>query len=334
MEEYPEINEDNFKIQNQRLLLTYARTSVEDVESKEHLAEFIRTKCKRPNAIVIVAEEHHKDGMEHIHVAVDFRKRFQSQNVRIFDYEDRHPNIRKILSMTHWANVRVYLAKEDKEVKVNGRCKDAAKVWNCTSMAEAMTVGVDPLRAKILYECKDEEERPPMIRDNMAWYEDVDECIARKKYRKINWFCDKVGNTGKTRYCRWALDRPQKDVLAMKLIARDTDFNFFIAEERKKGWTGEVLILDLPRNMADRDSIYSGIETIKDGFGNSGKYTCPSFRLDNCVVIVFANWLPKFEKLSLDRWKVFHIVSKDERARGLNLKEARALSKRWGSNEE
>lgn len=335
MEEFPEVNENKFRVQNQRLLLTYPRTSIQDVKSKKHLTKFIRAQSKREKACVIIAEEHHKDGQEHIHVAIDFGSIWQTKNVRIFDYEDRHPNFKKILSLKHWVNVRVYLTKEDKEVKVDESIYKASKIWNCTSLAEAMIQDVDPLRAKVLWECRGREEKRVIRREKFAWYEDVDECIERGTFRKINWFCDNVGNTGKTRFCKWALRRPEKDMLAMKLVGRVLDFNFFIAKKLEEGgWTGKVLLLDLPRAMEDRDTIYEVLEIVLDGFGNSSKYNCPDFDLDtNPVVIVFANWWPRFKKSSVDRWSLFHVTSRDDRALEINIKEARALTRRWGGEQ-
>lgn len=76
----------SFRFNARYVLLTYPQSGdLDGFAVSDHLSEL--------GAECIVARENHTDSGVHLHAFVDFGKRFQSRNVRIFDVLGRHPNV-------------------------------------------------------------------------------------------------------------------------------------------------------------------------------------------------------------------------------------------------
>lgn len=123
--------------------------------------------------------------------------------------------------------------------------------------------------------------------------------------RKIHWFWEPTGNVGKTALCKHiCLKYPD----AIFVNGKAADMKCAVAEMVKKGRTPTIIILGLPRSAEDYSgSLYQGLEELKDGIFFSGKYESGMVIMDSPHVIVFANWEPKREALSADRWNVVDI---------------------------
>jgi len=67
-----------------------------------------------------------------------------------------------------------------------------------------------------------------------------------------------------------------------------------------------IVVFDLPRDSADFTN-YGTIEHMKDGQIISPKYTSVCKMFDVPHVIVFANFLPDMNKLSVDRWRIVNL---------------------------
>lgn len=115
-------SQPTFRVCSKRIFLTYPHTT-SDVNL---LWEFLNTLRPRPGRAVI-CRERHADGDEHIHAAVEFERRFDSQRVSVFDFAGHHPNIERVRT---WAASVNYCRKE-------GVIETA--YFNCT--AEDATVG-------------------------------------------------------------------------------------------------------------------------------------------------------------------------------------------------
>lgn len=74
-------------VNSRYVLLTYAQCGdLDEWDVSNHLSSL--------NAECIVAREvHPTTGGVHLHVFVDFERKFRSRNVRIFDVSGRHPNV-------------------------------------------------------------------------------------------------------------------------------------------------------------------------------------------------------------------------------------------------
>ena len=77
----------------------------------------------------------------------------------------------------------------------------------------------------------------------------------------------------------------------------------------------DVFLFNLTRAKENDDAVsYSVIESIKDGYATTTKYNSTVIRFKTLnVVAVFANELPDFSQLSLDRWTCYVISTSGER---------------------
>lgn len=142
---------------------------------------------------------------------------------------------------------------------------------------------VDPLHGKELYE----------------WQKDVlDIVMGNVDARKVYWFWERVGNTGKSslakhmmmHYNCQVLDGSSKDCFySIKCYIESRDL--------------DVVIFDLSRSQENRVS-YRAIEAIKNGMFFSGKYESSACIFNPPHVFVFANFGPDMNMLSEDRWDV------------------------------
>jgi len=69
----------------------------------------------------------------------------------------------------------------------------------------------------------------------------------------------------------------------------------------------DMYVYDIERSLKSFVS-YSSIEKIKNGFYMSGKYEGGIINANCPWVVIFANFPPKWNKLSEDRWEVFEII--------------------------
>lgn len=117
--------------------------------------------------------------------------------------------------------------------------------------------------------------------------------------RKIIWYQDRVGGSGKTAMARFIMvEFSRKAIFLSGGCAKDVLYQVVKQKEDPS-----VIIFNLARTAEGKVS-YQAIETVKDGMVQSGKYE-GGFKMYNPPhVIVFANWPPDFNALSQDRWEL------------------------------
>lgn len=116
--------------------------------------------------------------------------------------------------------------------------------------------------------------------------------------RKIHWYVDTVGGTGKT-------------YLAKYLVVRDKAIRFENGKSAdiKHAYNGEkVVIFDYSRSSEHKIN-YQVLEDIKNGIMFSPKYGSQMKIFDIPFVYVMANFPPDKSTLSQDRWDIHNIVS-------------------------
>lgn len=118
-------------------------------------------------------------------------------------------------------------------------------------------------------------------------------------HRKILWFYDTVGKTGKTWLCRWL-------VIKRKAAFVHGKANDILYSVRKINPKPDIVCINLSRSKEQWVS-YEAIELLKDGLFFCGKYKSKQVVMDPPAVAVFANFPPDVECLSIDRWKIFEI---------------------------
>lgn len=250
---------------------------------------------------------------EHTHILVTWKKRWESTNERIFDYKKIHPNICCIdmRKRIDYEKIRTYISKEDQDIVVYSDENEPSlieKIWDNNNLEEALKMANRPNDIQGIitgFKHKPKNHEKIELIPN-EFQKKVLEIIEKKDYRKINWFYDPIGNTGKT-YISKYLMLLNNDTYIVKNCGGIRDFSTIIENALESGWNRKTIIFDLPRSAEEKD-IYTCIETIKDGIVTSTKYSGKTTVFsENPVVIVFANFLPQENKLSADRWDITHI---------------------------
>lgn len=120
--------------------------------------------------------------------------------------------------------------------------------------------------------------------------------------RSILWVYDKDGGGGKTTLARHLCITRK----ALYVSGKATDVKFAVANVIDGGGLVDIVIYGLTRSMEEYMS-YEAIEAVKDGIFFCGKYESKMVVFNSPHVIVMANCLPDFDKLSRDRWKVIEV---------------------------
>lgn len=121
--------------------------------------------------------------------------------------------------------------------------------------------------------------------------------------RSVYWYWEQSGGVGKTAFTKWcAVHRS-----ALVVSGKSADIKFAVAQWIRQRRRLGLAIFSFTRSVENFIS-YEAIEAIKDGIFFSGKYEGGMCLYDPPTVICFANFPPDIDKLSLDRWRIFHIV--------------------------
>jgi len=118
--------------------------------------------------------------------------------------------------------------------------------------------------------------------------------------RKVIWYVDHKGNTGKT----W---------LGQLLVRRDKADFYTGGRQQDCAYAcfgSRIQLFDLSRERAEYFS-YDFLEQVKNGAVFSTKYESGRKLFPVPHVIVFSNWEPDMEKLSMDRWDIRRLGEKE-----------------------
>ena len=123
--------------------------------------------------------------------------------------------------------------------------------------------------------------------------------------RKIIWYYDEVGNTGKTYFAKWQRDLNKSTALLQSGKAKDIYHILSKKEEEIR-----TVLMDCTRS-AEYEVDYNAIEAIKNGCFQSTKYDSRFVNMPSPHFVVFANFKPDIKRLSEDRWDI-RILSKTQ----------------------
>lgn len=115
--------------------------------------------------------------------------------------------------------------------------------------------------------------------------------------RTINWFYDPEGSKGKTQFCKYMAATYGAQILGNGAFA---DLAYAIGDEPK------IVLFNITRDLEGRFN-YSALEAIKDGLMFSGKYESCTKLFNSPQVAVFANFSPRLESMSKDRWNIIRL---------------------------
>lgn len=121
--------------------------------------------------------------------------------------------------------------------------------------------------------------------------------------REVVWIYDPIGKTGKSKFLKYmgyhhgacTMGYGQSKDL-VNLVSKNMGKNMYLFN----------LTRVKPEEFSKND-LFATIEAIKDGVIVNMKYDTSVQYMDPPHVVVFANYVPPKEKLSLDRWKIFLI---------------------------
>jgi hypothetical protein len=117
--------------------------------------------------------------------------------------------------------------------------------------------------------------------------------------RKVFWYYDEIGNTGKSFLVDWLVSLKNAVVFTNGKMA---DISYAYKNE-------PIVIFDLARCQADKiDNVYMAVENFKNGRIFSPKYESQTKVFPVPHVFVFANFEPDRNKLSHDRWHVTRVL--------------------------
>lgn len=132
------------------------------------------------------------------------------------------------------------------------------------------------------------------------WQKRIIEVVQTKPHRRrIYWFWDKEGQTGKSTLARHLVLKYG----AIPVCGKSSDVKFAIACMKKKP---KIVIWDVPRKLENK-LYYEGMEEVKNGMFFSPKYEAKPCTYNPPHVIVFANFYPQKERLSEDRWHIEYV---------------------------
>lgn len=136
------------------------------------------------------------------------------------------------------------------------------------------------------------------------WQEEILRTIeSQPDERKINWYWEKTGNTGKSFLCKYIACKFKGVIICTG--KRNDVFNQ-INTSINCNEIPKIILIDVPRSCQDFIN-YGTIEEIKNGLIYSGKYEGGKCIFDYPHVICLANELPDMSKLSKDRWMIKNI---------------------------
>lgn len=132
------------------------------------------------------------------------------------------------------------------------------------------------------------------------WQLELDEILKQEPDpRKVYWFWEESGGAGKSTYAKHICMTRN----ALLISGKGADIKFGLIEHINKHKEIDIVIYDIPRSIEEYVS-YTALEEIKNGCFFSGKYESGMCIYNEPHVIVFANFEPKLDKLSKDRWVV------------------------------
>lgn len=330
------IDSSKFRINSSRIFFTY----------KTHIdyKNFIKKINKKYPVVKWIACHEKADDdnpYKHSHLAIEFSKKIDVKNSRAFDYNDIHPHLGAIRSMA--ASIQ-YCLKEDnweanfnvpeelEKIRKNARSsKERGSISDLCERIASHNTAFEAIKAEAtslkevlaiqtIFNAKNIDISPRLVEryQNSTlndWQEELYNKIKHQPNpehdRKVYWVFDKKGNNGKSFFCTWVQIHRPSETIVLNNTGSVRDISDVIRNTMaSNGKDPSIILIDLPRTFEDRDSIYTTLESIKNGRLTCTKYSGKTLLFWPPHVIVFANWPPKLKAVSLDKWHIYNIHNK------------------------
>lgn len=150
-------------------------------------------------------------------------------------------------------------------------------------------------------------EDPLAGRKPYAWQSRLLSKLALPPHpRHILWIYDVAGNTGKTSFCKHVLLNDDRFGTYCYVSGKANDVKYAVGEICESDDVCGIFF-DYSRSKEEYIS-YEAIESIKNGIFFTTKYKSRTVLLNTPHIVCFANYPPKREKLSVDRWIIYQII--------------------------
>lgn len=137
-----------------------------------------------------------------------------------------------------------------------------------------------------------------IITELRPWQREAEKLALRcKSDRLIHWFYDPNGGAGKTQFCKYMISVHRAEYVGNGAKA---DIFYAISDNPK------MIMINFCRSNEGHVN-YEAIEALKDGLCFSSKYESRTKVFDSPLVMIFSNFYPDMEKLTMDRWNVIHL---------------------------
>lgn len=273
-----------------------------------------------------------KEEYVHSHIALKFYKKIDFRDSKKFDWKDEngntlHPHMDHI---RRWPAAVIYCMKEGtyfsnfdlSTFEQGGMGKLVENIISQPNSIDAVKNHAKSLKDIVpiiaLYNQKghiiDEEYRQELLDTKFfKWQEHLRSLLKEKPDdRTIHWIFDHEGNKGKTKFCNVLEEQEIHQCLVIAATGSLRDISDLIRNWMSAGNTPNIILIDLPRTYEDRESIYTMIESIKNGRLTCTKYKGETLKFRPPHVCVFSNWKPNYEKCSKDRWQIWELVHRDK----------------------
>lgn len=276
---------------------------------------------------------------KHSHVILYFPNKIDTRNPRFFDiiYTDEkiiHPNIKRILTKSHFNNLLVYDKNSKKREKnlyskvIFNNLDPSSYEWNGTLRREiqAKKHWRDVLNDdNISTTLRDKNwlnwgreifnNKPMKILEKYSkanlkpWQTTILNILLRQDDRKVLWIWSKGGNVGKSFLTNYLLH--EKDAFFCN-GGRLCD----IAEAYEEQ---DIAVFDLPKSQGEFTP-YKAMECLKDGRLFCPKYHSRMKIFEPAKVIIFSNSPPDTTKMSIDRFLIYNVDGELLTPKPLNIK--------------
>lgn len=134
-----------------------------------------------------------------------------------------------------------------------------------------------------------------VLRNNQRRVLDI---LSRSGNRSIVVWYDKRGGVGKSYYTRYCYEKGLAYYVPPTVNDTKSLIQYVCA-----GYQGErFIIIDIPRSARWSESLYTAIESIKDGLVYDTRYTARIRDIWGVQILVLCNTFPELGALSRDRW--------------------------------
>ncbi|QMW68925.1 replication-associated protein [Crucivirus-468] len=339
-----------FRFQSQFVLLTYKSHLPKDdyvkwFKDMVPTTKFLRLAHEAPDRDPL------KCPYRHTHVVADLGLRPNYHDCHKFCYKNPdlpddkvdkcgriHCHIRRLPGVTGLADAKAYIGKEDRDnadllaefvhkgARLIERIQQAPSI-NMALKQNLKRIG-DAAGIMAIFGCRPSMTPQVRIPDrpDKPWQvellQEVEDKDCHWSHRKILWYVDKRGNTGKSWLSRY-LSRAKVhedgtfDWLCMSGINDDKEASHQLKEAIDSGFSKKGFIMDLARSFQFCEKFYKTLEDFKNGEVVSTKYRGGRLHFNVPWLVVFANFWPKVTKMSLDRWDIRRINVETEVAEHL-----------------